>query len=103
MKSLRVNLARCKILLAGASSTYRQRYAVYRVMKEEGPDHDKTFTLGVYINDHLKATGVGHSKQEAQVKAAAEAIRQYKREHPKEFSLLLKIQIIRYNKQDKLI
>ena len=57
---------------------------VYRVIKEEGPDHDKMFTLGVFINDHLKATGIGHSKQEAQVKAASEAIRQYKREHPKE-------------------
>ena len=55
---------------------------VYRVMKEEGPDHDKTFTLGVYINDRLKATAVGHSKQEAQVKAAGEAIRKYKKEHP---------------------
>lgn len=56
----------------------------YRVMKEEGPDHDKMFTLGVYVNDHLKATGIGHSKQEAQVKAATEAIRKYKREYPKE-------------------
>ncbi len=55
---------------------------VYRVIKEEGPDHDKTFTLGVFINEHLKATGVGHSKQEAQIKAAAEAVRIYKREHP---------------------
>lgn len=55
---------------------------VYRVMKEEGPDHDKSFTLGVFINDHLKATAVGHSKQEAQVKAASEAIRKYKKEHP---------------------
>ncbi len=55
---------------------------VYRVMKEEGPDHDKTFTLGVYINEHLKATGIGHSKQEAQVKAASEAIKKYKKEHP---------------------
>lgn len=55
---------------------------MYRVMKEEGPDHDKTFTLGVYINEHLKATGIGHSKQEAQVKAASEAIKKYKKEHP---------------------
>ena len=55
---------------------------IYRVMKEEGPDHDKTFTLGVFINEHLKATAVGHSKQEAQVKAASEAIRKYKKEHP---------------------
>ena len=30
---------------------------------------DKTFTLGVFIDEHLKATAVGHSKQEAQVKA----------------------------------
>ena len=55
---------------------------IYRVMKEEGPDHDKSFTLGVFINDHLKATAVGHSKQEAQVKAASGAIRKYKKEHP---------------------
>ena len=55
---------------------------IYRVMKEEGPDHDKSFTLGVFINDHLKATATGHSKQEAQVKAASEAIRRYKKEHP---------------------
>lgn len=55
---------------------------IYRVMKEEGPDHDKSFTLGVFINGHLKATAVGHSKQEAQVKAASEAIRKYKKEHP---------------------
>ena len=51
----------------------------YVVMKEEGPDHDKTFTLGVFVHGHLKATGVGHSKQEAQVKAAGEAIRKYKK------------------------
>ena len=57
----------------------------YQVMKEEGPDHDKTFTLGVFINGHLKATATGHSKQEAQVKAAGEAIRKYKRAHPEQF------------------
>ena len=57
---------------------------VYRVMKEEGPDHDKALTLGVYINNHLKATAIGHSKQEAQVKAASEAIRKYKKEHQNE-------------------
>ena len=55
---------------------------IYRVMKEEGPDHDKLFTLGVYIGEHLKATGVGHSKQEAQVNAAAETIRKYRKTHP---------------------
>ncbi len=57
---------------------------MYRVIREEGPDHDKTFTLGVFIGSHLKGTGRGHSKQEAQVKAAAEAIRSYKRSHPEQ-------------------
>ncbi|MBQ8157142.1 ribonuclease III [Candidatus Saccharibacteria bacterium] len=51
----------------------------YTVLREEGPDHDKTFTVGVLVNGHIKATGSGHSKQDAQVKAASEAIRQYKR------------------------
>ena len=55
-------------------------------MKEEGPDHDKKFTLGVYVRGKLKATATGHSKQEAQVKAAGEAIRKYKKEHPNEFT-----------------
>ena len=62
----------------------------YRVIKEEGPDHDKAFTIGVFINDHLIATGNGHSKQEAQVKAAAEAIRKYKKNHPEAYARIEK-------------
>lgn len=50
---------------------------VYRVLKEDGPDHDKLFTLGVFVNGKLKGTGEGHSKQAAQVEAAAEALRNY--------------------------
>jgi ribonuclease-3 len=51
----------------------------YRVLSEEGPDHDKTFTLGVFVGDRKIGTGVGHSKQEAQAAAAAEAITRYRR------------------------
>ncbi|MBR3132297.1 ribonuclease III [Candidatus Saccharibacteria bacterium] len=50
----------------------------YRTLQEEGPDHDKTFTVGVYVGKALKGTGKGHSKQEAQTEAAKEGIRQYK-------------------------
>lgn len=50
---------------------------VYRTLKDEGPDHDKTFTVGVFLNDHLLGTGVGHSMQEAQGRAALEAIKRY--------------------------
>ncbi len=46
----------------------------YRVMSEEGPDHDKTFTVGVYVNDKLRGQGNGPSKQAAQQKAAEAAL-----------------------------
>ena len=45
---------------------------IYKIIKEEGPDHSKSYTVGVYIEDRLLAEGVGSSKQEAE-KAAARA------------------------------
>jgi ribonuclease-3 len=42
----------------------------YRVIKEWGPDHDKHFIVGVYLEDELVAEGEGKSKQEAQREAA---------------------------------
>ncbi|MDL2235037.1 ribonuclease III [Christensenellaceae bacterium OttesenSCG-928-L17] len=50
---------------------------IYKVLKEDGPDHDKTFTVGAYVGPKLKGTGTGHSKQEAQVRAAEHAIQKY--------------------------
>lgn len=50
---------------------------VYKVLQEEGPDHDKTFTVGVFVNNQLRATGVGPSKQIGQQKAAEAALRRY--------------------------
>lgn len=50
---------------------------VYKVLGEEGPDHDKTFTVGVYVEKQLKGQGIGHSKQEAEGRAAAEAVKSY--------------------------
>jgi ribonuclease-3 len=49
----------------------------YRVLSEEGPDHDKTFTVGVFVDDGLKGQGQGPSKQAAQVVAASAALKQY--------------------------
>ena len=51
---------------------------VDRTLKEEGPDHDKTFTVGVYVGDSLKGVGTGHSKQEAQTAAAREGVKKYR-------------------------
>ena len=51
----------------------------YRLLKEEGPDHDKLFTVGVYVGNELKGHGAGHSKQEAETNAAKEGIKFYKK------------------------
>lgn len=50
---------------------------VYKVVSEEGPDHDKVFTLGVYVGDKLMGKGVGPSKQSAQQQAARAALESY--------------------------
>ncbi len=49
----------------------------YKVLGEEGPDHDKTFTVGVYVGKRLKGQGSGHSKQEAEGNAASEGVKGY--------------------------
>ncbi len=46
----------------------------YRVLKEEGPDHNKQFIVGVYLEKEKVAEGNGSSKQEAQVSAAEAAL-----------------------------
>lgn len=55
---------------------------VYHTLKEEGPDHNKMFTVGVYVGEHLRGTGSGHSKQDAQTEAAREGIKWYRKEYP---------------------
>jgi len=50
---------------------------VYKVMEEEGPDHDKIFTVGVYVNDKLMGKGSGPSKQIGQQQAATAALKKY--------------------------
>lgn len=51
---------------------------VYRVLSEEGPDHEKTFTVGVYVGTKVVGKGVGPSKQAAQVAAATVALEKYR-------------------------
>lgn len=46
----------------------------YSILEETGPAHDRTFVAGVYYQDRLLATGVGHSKKEAQQSAACKVL-----------------------------
>jgi ribonuclease-3 len=52
---------------------------VYKVIEEVGPDHDKIFTLGVYVAGKLKGQGSGPSKQVAQQDAAKAALATYEK------------------------
>lgn len=51
---------------------------IYKVLSEEGPDHEKLFTVGVFVNGEVKGQGNGPSKQAAQVAAAEAALSQYR-------------------------
>jgi ribonuclease-3 len=50
---------------------------IYKVLEEVGPDHDKTFTVGVFVDGQLKGQGTGPSKQSGQQKAAEAALANY--------------------------
>lgn len=52
----------------------------YSVVKEEGPDHAKTFTLEVRMNKKILGQGEGRSKKEAEQMAAKEALRKIRKE-----------------------
>jgi ribonuclease-3 len=47
----------------------------YKLLSQEGPDHAKRFTVGVYIQDELIAIGEGESKSKAEQQAATKAIK----------------------------
>jgi ribonuclease-3 len=49
-------------------------YPIYHTIKEEGPGHDKTFTIEVEINGEAKGQGRGKSKKKAEQAAARTAL-----------------------------
>ncbi|MEK9160594.1 MAG: ribonuclease III [Patescibacteria group bacterium] len=46
----------------------------YKTLEETGPDHDRQFTVGVFIGDEEIAQGEGKSKQEAEQDAAKKGL-----------------------------
>lgn len=48
----------------------------YKLIKETGPDHNKIFSVGVYLKEDLIVSGEGKSKQEAEQMAAEKALEQ---------------------------
>ncbi len=50
----------------------------YEIIKETGPDHDKTFVAEVKCNGEILDMGEGKSKKEAQMEAAKKALEKLK-------------------------
>ena len=51
-----------------------QKSLTYNLVKEEGPAHDKNFTVEVIIDSIVYGTGMGSSKKEAEQEAAKNAL-----------------------------
>jgi len=70
-----------KRLFIDAKSQFQERAQekvgitpAYKLVKETGPDHGKVFTVGVFLDDELIASGDGKSKQDAEQEAAKRAL-----------------------------
>lgn len=46
----------------------------YRILAEEGPDHNKQFTAGVFLQGNLMGKGIGRTKKEAEQRAAQQVL-----------------------------
>jgi len=52
-----------------------QQLPVYKLIKEEGKDHNKSFSIKVFINGESMALGRAYSKRAAQQEAAGKALK----------------------------
>jgi ribonuclease-3 len=63
-----------KSLLQEAVQAEGKPSPIYKLISSSGPDHQKIFTMGVFINDSLIAQGTSHSKQDAEEESAKKAL-----------------------------
>ncbi|MDA8441662.1 MAG: ribonuclease III [Peptococcaceae bacterium] len=56
----------------------RDNVVTYQILAETGPDHNKRFVAGVYLNGNLLTRGEGRTKKEAEQAAARLALAQWK-------------------------
>lgn len=50
---------------------------VYKVLEETGPDHNRNFKVGVFLNEEQAGVGEGKSKQTAEQEAAKSALAKF--------------------------
>ena len=71
------------ILQEVVQARFRDQRVTYRLMGEEGPDHDKSFRTAVCIGDEIYGTGTGHTKKRAEQEAAYHALLELKKQEMK--------------------
>jgi len=69
-----------KALLQEISQKTYHELPSYTIISEEGPEHEKHFTVGAFVANRLLGQGFGRSKKEAQQEAAKKALEQLKEE-----------------------
>lgn len=74
IKTINEALSDNKSILQELIQDKHQELPTYQVLKEWGPDHSKTFEIGVFINKTLIAFATGENKKTAENKAAKKAI-----------------------------
>ena len=75
-KGLKVTNQRLLVLEVLAAHRDRHMTAedIYELVKEEGPAHDRTFTMNVIVDGIVLGTGTAKSKKEAEQEAAHQAL-----------------------------
>lgn len=71
-----------KSVLQEVAQNLTKQSPKYKILRTEGPDHAKEFTVGVFIQGRQMGEGKGFSKQVAEEKAAEVALKQIKEENP---------------------
>lgn len=63
-----------KSILQEAMQSEHRESVSYELINEFGPPHNRTFVFNVVFNSQVLGTGSGHSKKEAEQKAAKDAL-----------------------------
>ena len=65
----------CKTLLQQLAEQDGAAFLEYKLLFEEGPEHDKSFTVAAYVNNNEVGRGVAKTKKSAEMEAAREALK----------------------------
>ncbi|CAN5372942.1 ribonuclease III [soil metagenome] len=81
LKSLEIKADNFKSSLMEFLQATNDPLPEYRIIAEDGPAHDRIFTIAVYVSGQLMAEGMGKSKKDAEQIAAERALRKLNNEN----------------------